>query len=123
MGCTCLRCQTVSLLPSPSAHFCTSGRRPPSTRERPEPKRRRNIKPKPFVAEDLKLSSKRLLRKVLAMALDHAISEDRLSENVARKAKLPKTSEDNTKVPDYFTTDEARQFLVAAQDDRLYACL
>jgi integrase len=96
-------------------------RRPPSTRERPEPKRRRNIKPKPFVAEDLKLSSKRLLRKVLAMALDHAISEDRLSENVARKAKLPKTSEDNTKVPDYFTTDEARQFLVAAQDDRLYA--
>jgi hypothetical protein len=86
-------------------------RRPLSTRERPEPKRRRNIKSKPFVAEDLSLSSKRLLRKVLAMALDHAISEDRLSENVARKAKLPKTSEDNTKVPDYFTTDEARQFL------------
>jgi hypothetical protein len=86
-------------------------RRPPSTRARPETKGRRNSKSQPFVAQDLSLSSKRLLRKVLAMALDHAISEDRLLENVARKAKLLKTSEDNTKVPDYFTTDEARKFL------------
>jgi integrase len=96
-------------------------KRPPSTRERPEPKRRRVLKPAPFVPEDMSLSSKRLLRKVLAMALDHAISEDRLSENVARKAKLPKTSEDNTKVPDYFTTEEAKRFLAAAKGDRLYA--
>jgi integrase len=98
-----------------------SKKRPASTRERPAPKRVRKIAKRDFVAEDLSLSTKRLIRKVLAMALDHAISEDRLSENVARKAKLPKANEDNTKIPIYFSTDEAKQFLVAAQGDRLYA--
>ena len=98
-----------------------SKKRPASTRARPAPKRVRKIAKRDFVAEDLSLSTKRLIRKVLAMALDHAISEDRLSENVARKAKLPKTNEDNTKIPIYFTTDEAKQFLAAAQGDRLYA--
>lgn len=94
--------------------------RAPSTKERPAPKRVRTVKKVVPVSRELSLSTKRLVRKVLALALDHAISEDRLSENVARKAKLPKANEDNQKVPIHFATDEAKRFLIQAESDPLY---
>ena len=87
-----------------------------STKSRPEPKRVRTPKPpKDFQPRPLSLSTKRLAKKVLALALDHAISEGRLTVNVARQAKLPKADEQNQKPPIWFTSEEARAFLTQAK--------
>jgi hypothetical protein len=70
----------------------TTRPRTKSETPRRQPKRVRPPKPpKDFVPRPLSLSTKRLAKEVLAMALDHAVSEKRITENVARQAKLPKS--------------------------------
>jgi integrase len=55
---------------------------------------------------------------VLKSALEHAVREDDLPRNVARNIKAPTPRPRRFKP---FTASEARQFLHAASDDRLYA--
>jgi len=93
-----------------------------STRERPAPKRVRDFPRKGFTPRPLGTSSKRLVRKVLAMALDYAIENHGLTVNVARNAKPPRqTNEEKAKIPRYFEKDEALAFVKASSGDRLLA--
>jgi len=63
-------------------------------------------------------STIKLAKKVLGMGLQHAKSEKRVSENVAREAKVPEAAERKTRA---FTKDEVEAIRVAAKDDRLEA--
>lgn len=58
----------------------------------------------------------RLAKKVLAMGLDHALSEKRVRENVAKAAKIPKAATRPTRA---LSTDEIKAFRKSAQGDRL----
>ncbi len=63
-------------------------------------------------------STIRLAKKVLGMALQHAKSEGRVNENVARHAKVPNAPERSTRS---FSRDEVNAFVAAAAGDRLEA--
>ena len=63
-------------------------------------------------------STIRLAKKVLAMGLQHAKSEGRVSENVAREAKIPEAPERKTRA---FTNSEVEAIRAAAHGDRLEA--
>lgn len=58
----------------------------------------------------------RLAKKVLAMGLDHALSEKQVTENVARAAKIPKAL---TRASRALSTAEIKAFRAAAQGNRL----
>jgi hypothetical protein len=63
-------------------------------------------------------STIKLAKKVLGMGLQHAKSEGRVPENVAREAKIPEASERKTRA---FTNSEVESICTAAQGDRLEA--
>ncbi len=63
-------------------------------------------------------STIKLAKKVLGMGLQHAKSEGRVSENVARDAKVPDASERKTRA---FTRNEVESIRIAAHGDRLEA--
>jgi integrase len=63
-------------------------------------------------------SSIKLAKKVLGMGLQHAKSEERVPENVAREAKIPEASERKTRA---FTKSEVESIRMGAHDDRLEA--
>lgn len=63
-------------------------------------------------------STIRLAKKVLGMGLQHAKSEGRVPDNVAREAKIPEASERKTRA---FTKSEVVSIRMAAQGDRLEA--
>lgn len=63
-------------------------------------------------------STLKLAKKVLSMGLQHAKSEGRVSENVAREAKIPEASERKTRA---FTKGEVESIRMAAHGDRLEA--
>jgi integrase len=63
-------------------------------------------------------STIKLARKVLSMALDHAKSERRVPENVARDAKIPNAETRETRS---LTGPEIKRFLAAATGDRYEA--
>jgi integrase len=60
----------------------------------------------------------KLAKKVLAMGLQHAKSEGRVPENVAREAKIPEASERKTRA---FTKSEVESIRIAARGDQLEA--
>jgi integrase len=60
-------------------------------------------------------STIKLARKVLVMALEHARSERRVTENVAKDAKVPNASVRTSRA---LTTAEIKRFLVAAKGNR-----
>ena len=63
-------------------------------------------------------STIKLAKKVLGMGLQHAKSEGRVPENVAREAKIPEASERKTRA---FTKSEVESIRMAAHGDRLEA--
>ncbi len=63
-------------------------------------------------------STIRLAKKVLGMGLQHAKSEGRVPENVAREAKIPDAPERKTRS---FTKSEVESIRMAAHGDRLEA--
>lgn len=63
-------------------------------------------------------STIKLAKKVLGMGLQHAKSEGRVPENVAREAKIPEASERKTRA---FTKNEVESIRIAAHRDRLEA--
>ena len=70
----------------------------------------------------LSTRTKKLVRNVLCMALDHGVKYHGLPENVARNSEVPeKSNAEKRKEPRWFDDDETRRFLAVAQHDRLYA--
>ncbi len=63
-------------------------------------------------------STIKLAKKVLGMGLQHAKSEGRVPENVAREAKIPEASERKTRA---FTKSEVDSIRMSAHGDRLEA--
>jgi integrase len=112
-------------VPQVSNFLRTLETKPPrrlSTKERPAPLRVRTIATKGFTSRPLGTKSKRLVRKVLAMALDYAMENHGLTVNVARNAKPPRqTIEEKERIPRYFEKDEALAFVRATLGDRLIA--
>ncbi|GAA4930828.1 site-specific recombinase XerC [Actinomycetospora succinea] len=59
------------------------------------------------------------IHSTLRVALEHAVREELVTRNVARSVRVERPEAGTTAEP--FTPDEARRFLVAVKDHRLYA--
>ena len=70
------------------------------------------------LAEDYSISNVQVMKKVLSAALTNAMREDLIARNPARLVILP-TDEFDDREP--WSVEEARQFLEAAQTERLYS--
>lgn len=60
-----------------------------------------------------------LVHSTLRVALEHAVREELVTRNVARSVRVERPEAGTTASP--VTPDEARRFLVAVKDHRLYA--